>query len=72
MKKIFILFIFTTITTASIADEGMWLPMLLKNNYEQMQKMGLKLTHEQLYDVNNSSIKDAIVWFNGSYTSEIN
>ena len=71
MKKIFILFIFTTITTASIADEGMWLPMLLKNNYEQMQKMGLKLTPEQLYDVNNSSLKDAIVWFNGSCTSEI-
>lgn len=54
------------------ADEGMWLPMLLKKyNYEQMQKMGLKLTAEQLYDVNNSSLKDAIVWFNGGCTGEI-
>ncbi|MFL5764021.1 MAG: S46 family peptidase [Bacteroidia bacterium] len=53
------------------ADEGMWLPMLLKDNYEQMQKAGLKLTPEQLYDINNSSLKDAIVWFNGGCTSEI-
>ena len=40
----------------------MWLPMLLKKlNYEEMQKMGLQLTPEQLYSVNNSSIKDAVV-----------
>ena len=41
------------------ADEGMWLPMFL--NYEDMQKKGLKLTPEQIYDINNSSLKDAIV-----------
>lgn len=54
------------------ADEGMWLPLLLKKyNYEQMKAKGLKLTPEQLYDVNNSSLKDAIVWFNGGCTGEI-
>ncbi len=54
------------------ADEGMWLPMLLKNyNYEDMKKKGLKLTPEQLYDVNNSSLKDAIVWFGGGCTGEV-
>lgn len=43
-------------------DEGMWLPMFVKNyNYATMQKLGLKLTAEQLYDINNSSLKDAIV-----------
>ena len=43
-------------------DEGMWLPMFIKNyNYAQMQKMGLQLTAEQLYNINNSSLKDAIV-----------
>ncbi len=43
-------------------DEGMWLPMFIKNyNYAQMQKMGLQLTAEQLYDINHSSLKDAIV-----------
>jgi Peptidase S46 len=49
----------------------MWLPMLLKNNYAEMQRLGLKLTPEQLYDINNGSLKDAIAWFNGGCTSEI-
>ncbi len=43
-------------------DEGMWLPMFIKNyNYASMQKLGLQLTAEQLYNINNSSLKDAIV-----------
>src|ERR1035437_745451 len=71
MKKIFTLIAALFIVGNSIADEGMWLHMLLKNNYEQMQKLGLKLTPEQLYDVNHASLKDAIVWFNGGCTSEI-
>lgn len=54
-------------------DEGMWLPMFIKNyNYAQMQKMGLQLTAEQLYDINNSSLKDAIVQLgDGFCTGEI-
>lgn len=71
MKKLFAILSSLLIVSTSIADEGMWLPMLLKNNYEQMQKLGLKLTPEQLYDINHSSLKDAIVWFNGGCTSEI-
>ncbi|MBM3405636.1 MAG: S46 family peptidase, partial [Bacteroidetes bacterium] len=43
-------------------DEGMWLPMLLERlNYVDMQKMGLRLTPEELYSINHSSLKDAIV-----------
>jgi hypothetical protein len=43
-------------------DEGMWLPMLIERlNYVDMQKKGLHLTAEELYNVNNSSLKDAIV-----------
>jgi hypothetical protein len=43
-------------------DEGMWLPLLLKRlNYVDMQKMGLHLTAEELYSINNNSLKDAIV-----------
>ena len=54
------------------ADEGMWLPILLKKyNYEAMKAKGLKLTSEQLYDVNTSSLKDAVVWFGGGCTAEI-
>ena len=51
----------------------MWLPFLIKRlNYTDMQKAGLKLTPEEIYDVNNSSLKDAIVVLNGgSCTAEM-
>ncbi|MBP7497371.1 MAG: S46 family peptidase [Bacteroidales bacterium] len=54
-------------------DEGMWLPLLLKRlNYEDMQKKGLRLSAEELYSINSSSIKDAVVMLNGGEcTSEI-
>ncbi len=57
---------------ASLADEGMWLPMLIKRlNERDMQKLGLQLTAEELYSVNNSSLKDAIINFGGFCTGEI-
>lgn len=72
MKKfIAILFLATAMLKAS-ADEGMWLPMLLGDQvYQDMVKRGLKLTKEQLYSINKSSIKDAIVIFGGGCTGEI-
>ena len=46
----------------SKADEGMWLPMFVKRlNYADMQSKGLKLTPEEIYSINNSSLKDAIL-----------
>ena len=43
-------------------DEGMWLPMFVDRlNYVDMQEMGLQLTAEEIYSINNSSIKDAII-----------
>jgi hypothetical protein len=54
------------------ADEGMWLPLLIKRlNYTDMQKLGLKLTAEEIYSVNNSSLKDGIVNFGNFCTGEI-
>lgn len=54
------------------ADEGMWiLPLIEKLNIEKMQSMGLKLNAEQIYSINNSSLKDAIVRFGGGCTGEI-
>ncbi len=54
------------------ADEGMWMPWLLNSQtVGAMNKKGLKLTPEQLYDLNKSSLKDAIVWFGGGCTGEI-
>ncbi|WP_426492235.1 S46 family peptidase [Hymenobacter sp. 102] len=57
---------------AARADEGMWLPLLLKQlNEADMQKKGLKLTAEQIYSINQGSLKDAIVQFGGGCTGEI-
>lgn len=74
MKKL-IVFLFTAWCLPALAggdDEGMWLPLLLKKyNYDQMKQMGLKLSAEQLYDVNNSSLKDAIVSLGGFCTGEL-
>lgn len=54
------------------ADEGMWLMMLIKRlNGTDMQKEGLHLSPEEIYSVNNSSLKDAIVSFGGFCTGEI-
>jgi len=67
MKKIlFLLILVAANTNKSKAynppDEGMWLPMLIGKNFKEMKKMGLKLTPEDIYSVNKSSLKDAIVW----------
>ncbi len=54
------------------ADEGMWLPQLLSAmNIKDMKKNGLKLTAEQIYSINKSSLKDAIVQFGGGCTGEV-
>ncbi len=54
------------------ADEGMWLlPLLQKLNINKMQNLGLKLSAEDIYNFNNSSLKDAIVQFGGGCTGEI-
>ena len=54
------------------ADEGMWLlPLLEKINSDALRNLGARLTPEQIYSVNNASIKDAIVQFGGGCTGEI-
>ena len=54
------------------ANEGMWFLMFIERlNHRDMQKMGLQLTAEEIYSINNHSLKDAIVQFNGGCTAEI-
>jgi hypothetical protein len=54
------------------ADEGMWFLMFIERlNHRDMQKMGLQLTSEEIYSINNHSLKDAIVQFNGGCTAEL-
>ena len=74
MKK-FLLTVATAlllVPAALRADEGMWLlPLLEKMNADALRNLGSRLTPEQIYSVNNSSIKDAIVQFGGGCTAEI-
>jgi len=54
------------------ADEGMWLPQLLKQmNESDMQMRGLKLSAEDIYSVNHTSLKDAVLLFGGGCTGEV-
>jgi len=77
MKKILFLFIVLAglssgLRAGNLPDEGMWLPMFVERlNYVDMQKMGLKLTAAEIYDINHSSLKDAIVNLGGFCTAEV-
>ena len=73
MKRIVLIALSVTFTlNIAVAKEGMWLPMLLKSlNEGDMQSMGLKLSAEDIYSVNQSSLKDAIISFGGFCTGEI-
>ena len=70
--KILVLAVVLCFPIVSSADEGMWLMMLVKRlNEADMQKEGCKLSAEEIYSVNNSSLKDAIVVLGGGFcTSE--
>jgi hypothetical protein len=72
MKRLYSLFLlFSLISTSLIADEGMWLPSLIKDKIADMQKNGFKLTAEDIYSINQASLKDAIVQFGGGCTGEL-
>lgn len=74
IKKVFALvaFLVGQFFTPVMAGEGMWIPMLLQQmNEKEMQEMGLKLTAEDIYSVNHSSLKDAILLFGRGCTAEI-
>lgn len=63
MKKLLFVF-FLSFSLLAKADEGMWLPLLIERlNYVDMQKEGLRLTPEEIYSINHSSLKDAIIQF---------
>ncbi|OSY87160.1 peptidase S46 [Tenacibaculum holothuriorum] len=71
MKYIKILFLFLFVQVFA-QQGGMWIPSLLEGmNEQEMKSLGSKLTAKDIYDVNNSSLKDAIGHFNGGCTSEV-
>ena len=72
MKKVILsLFIMLSLSASVKADEGMWIPMLLQNNEKDMQEMGMNITVDDIYSINHSSMKDAVVLFDGGCTGEI-
>jgi hypothetical protein len=74
MKKLltFLLFILISSGFKTRADEGMWLlPLIEKLNIGKMTELGLKLSAEDIYSINQASLKDAIVIFGGGCTGEI-
>lgn len=65
-------FLLAVFTTAAFANGGMWLPLLLSNlNEEEMKGLGMQLTAEDIYSINQGSLKDAIVHFGGFCTGEV-
>ena len=72
LNKILLAITLLSLPFLTVAEEGMWLPQLLKTlNIDDMQSKGLKLSAEDIYDINNSSLKDAIVSFGGFCTAEV-
>lgn len=72
MKINFIFFIvFLSSIYSTKAEEGMLIPSLIKAFESDMQAMGMRLSAEDIYNVNNSSIKDAIIHFGGGCTAEL-
>lgn len=74
MKKLVVFFtlLLSALPFKVQADEGMWFLMFIERlNHRDMQKMGLQLTADEIYSINNHSLKDAIVQFDGGCTAEM-
>ena len=72
MKKIILFLTMCLMAFPAKADEGMWFLMFIERlNHRDMEKMGLQLTAQEIYSINNHSLKDAVVQFNGGCTAEM-
>lgn len=72
MKYVFTFLMTLSLLPTSYAKEGMWLPFLLDQvNEKNMKKSGMKISAADIYDVNEGSLKDAVVLFGGGCTGEL-
>ena len=72
MKRTLLLLVLLCATTFSaVADKGMWLPSLISSRIKDMKSKGFKLSAEDIYSINQASLKDAVVLFDGGCTGEI-
>lgn len=71
-KLLCVITVFAVFSASMSADEGMWmLPLLKKMNIKTMEDLGCRLTAEDIYSINHSSLKDAVVQFGGGCTGEV-
>ena len=71
MKKIVLTVAIALMTVAAKADEGMWLPSLISQRIADMQQKGCHLSAEDIYNINEASLKDAVVLFGRGCTGEL-
>ena len=72
MKRTIAAFAALLISLGAVADEGMWLlPLIQQMNQKDLKAAGCRLTPEEIYSINKSSLKDAIVQFGGGCTGEM-
>ena len=69
-KTLSLLALLAVLIPTVMADEGMWIPMLLGKNQAAMQRAGMRITAQDIYDINNACLKDAIILFNQGCTGE--
>ena len=70
-RRFFLLAALVFVLQPLMADEGMWLPVLISQRIGDMQAKGFKLSAEDVYSVNQASLKDAVVLFGGGCTGEV-
>ncbi len=70
-KNLLFTVFFMVFTLLAKADGGMWIPLFLSQNEAEMQQLGFHLTADDIYSINHSSMKDAIVLFGGGCTAEL-
>ena len=72
MKKTLTIILLAVLSALTVrADEGMWLPSLISQRIGDMQEKGFKLNAEDIYSINQASLKDAVVLFGRGCTGEL-
>ena len=70
-KPLFLTLLLSLVLSFARADGGMWIPLYLSQNEAEMQQLGFHLTADDIYSINHSSMKDAIVLFGSGCTAEL-
>ena len=71
MKRTLLTLLAALAVLPALADEGMWLPSLISERIDDMRSKGFRLTAEDIYSINQASMKDAVVLFDGGCTGEL-